>query len=92
MPALVYANQKRLQSGLLSMATVISFWIDVAQLYVILGDASYQKIKEHCKTASGFLQKAEDKEFQEFLSSAGIGDGGEIATLLKRTFSDKLMK
>jgi hypothetical protein len=91
MAALAYADQGRLRASLLSMATVIDLWIDIAQLYVVLGQEGYEKIRRRCKSASGFLAMQADSEFTKFLSSEGIGDAKEIAQLIQRTFAGKLL-
>lgn len=91
MAALAYSTQQRLRDGLLSMATVIDLWIDVAQLYVVLGHDDYQKVKHRCKTASGFIAKSNDPEFLNYIATEEIGDGKEIARLLERTFKGKLI-
>jgi len=93
MAALAYASQKRLREGLLSMATILNLWIDIAQLYVVVGHDAYQKLMKRCKSASGFINKVKqaDAEFVKYVQEQEIGDADEICRLLERTFGDKLI-
>lgn len=93
MAALAYAEHKRLRDGLLSMATMLDLWVDIAQLYVIVGHESYHKLVSQCKSASGFIYKVRNgnSAFIEFVVDQGIGDADEIARLLERTFNGKLV-
>lgn len=93
MAALSYASQKRLHEGLLSMSTMLDLWIDIAQLYVVVGHDSYQRLKSRCKSASGFIKKAGsgDEDFISFIAEQNIGDANEICGLLQRTYDGKLI-
>ena len=93
MAALAYVEQQRLRDGLLSMATVLDLWIDMAQLYVVVGHDAYQKLKHRCQSASGLIRKVagKDAEFSQFVLEQEIGDAEEISHLLQRTFADKLI-
>lgn len=94
MAALAYAEHQRLREGLMSMATMLNLWVDIAQLYVIVGHESYHKLVPQCKSASGFIHKVkgENSAFITFVSEQEIGDANEIARLLERTFNGKLVE
>jgi len=93
MAALAYASQKNLKDGLLSMSTMVNLWIDIAQLYVVVGHDAYQKLLPRCKSASGFVKKVQDDdaEFISYVKDQDIGCAKEICHLIERTFAEKLI-
>jgi hypothetical protein len=73
------------------MIPLIQLWIDVAQLYTILGGERYQKVKVVCQTAGEFIIIAGDPNLQGRLKDCEIENPQEIVSLLKRTFKEKLI-
>ncbi len=74
-----------------SIAPLIDLWVDCAQLYSIVGDDCYLKIKSSCSTASEFLRLHKTPEFQSNLVELGIKNPEEIARLLKQTFNTNVL-
>jgi hypothetical protein len=93
MAALASASQDSLHEDLHSMSTMIYFWIDISQLYVTVGRESYQKLLPRCKSASGFINKINDKDddFIAYVKDQGVGCADEICNLIERTFDTKLI-
>lgn len=89
MACLANTKSATIHINLQVIAHLTEYWADIARLYTILGHESYQKIKNHCLTASEFLHKAADPSFQETLKNIeGLCEAGEIARLLINTFPD----
>jgi len=70
-----------------SIAQVVDYWVDIAQLYVIVGHDNYLIIKQRCTTASGFIKLSNETDFAVFIRENKLGDCGEIADNLLRTFT-----
>ncbi len=69
------------------MAKLTKFWVDIAQLYTIVGHDGYENLKGHCLTASEFIIKSKDPVFAESVSGIeGVSESGEISRLLINTF------
>ena len=71
------------------MIPLVDLWIDVAQLYTILGGERYQKCKALCQTASEFISLATDPTLQSKLKDCEIENPQEIVNLLYRTFNQE---
>ena len=69
----------------------ISLWVDVAQLYTIIGDERYAKVKPLCQTASEFVGRVDDDEFRGALGEREILNPAEIVRLLESTFGENLL-
>lgn len=90
--ALANAQPKTIAQNLHVMDKLVFFWVDIAQLYIIIGQEAYLEIKSTCLTASEFIRKANDPLFIEKVNALEtLNETGEIARLLQRTFSDKLV-
>jgi len=70
-----------------SIAQVVDYWVDIAQLYVIVGHDNYLIIKQRCTTASGFIKLSNETDFAVFIRENKLGDCGEVADNLLRTFT-----
>lgn len=68
------------------MIPYVDIWVDVAQLFAILGGDGYQKIKSFCRTASVFISNSDDPQFRLRLKEGGVENPQEIVDILKRTF------
>ena len=68
------------------MIPFIEIWIDVAQLFTVIGGDRYQKVKPFCQTASEFKSKSVDPEFKLKLEKCGVENPREIIDILARTF------
>ncbi len=88
---LAYTPPDDIKTAIPAMAPLVDFWIDIAQLYTLLGQDNYQKVKPLCMTASEFVIKARDGAFCDAVQAAGAGDAGEVARLLVRTFADRMI-
>lgn len=67
------------------------FWVDIAQLYTVVGGTAYSEMKPYCLTASEFIRKAEDPEFIEKITGLqSVSEAPEIARLLRSTFAGKI--
>ena len=88
--SLAYANLDELRMNMPAMASLVDFWVDVAQLYTIVGDEQYAKLEGLCASASHFVAMADDPAFLEAVTSRGVGDPVEIVALLRRTFGSRL--
>ncbi len=92
MASLANIRPQAISENLQVIENLIHFWVDIAQLYTIVGHEAYDKIKLRCLTASAFLCKENDPEFiQSIHELEGVSEPHEIAHLLKRTFAGKLM-
>lgn len=79
-----------LRQNIPAMSNLIDYWVDIARLYTILGQESYQKVKKHCRTASEFVLKANDEKFVAALIADNVVNPDETARILSRTFPHAL--
>jgi hypothetical protein len=92
MASLANIRPKTVKENLQMIEKLTFFWMDIAQLYTIVGHDGYQKIKNHCLTASEFVRKIDDAEFVKTIHELeGVGDAAEIARLVSKTFADTLL-
>ena len=73
------------------MMPLVELWIDVAQLYTILGEERYKKIRSLCQTASEFMSIAKDPEFQTRLDENEVKNPQEVVNILNHTFKGKII-
>lgn len=85
-----YNRPEELRQNIPAMSNLIDYWVDIARLYTILGQESYQKIKKHCRTASEFVLKGKDEAFIQALAGDNIINSQETARILERTFPNPL--
>ncbi len=91
MACLANTSSATIEINLQVMERLALFWVDIAQLYTIVGHESYEKIKGHCLTASEFIRKGHDPQFAETISGIeGVCEAEEISRLLQRAFDHKI--
>lgn len=86
MGSLAYSTHENLRRDVPGMARIVDYWMDIAQLYSVLGQENYQKVKKYCFTATDFLRKAQDPQFATAIFNESIGDAKEISRILQETF------
>ncbi|NQY65718.1 MAG: hypothetical protein HRT38_18875 [Alteromonadaceae bacterium] len=69
------------------IAQIVAYWVNIAQLYVIVGHENYLVLNERCSTASGFIKLSVDPEFVAFIAESKLGNCDEIAQNLINTFT-----
>lgn len=69
------------------IAQIVDYWINIAQLYMVVGHKNYLVLNERCNTASGFIKLSVEAEFIEFITESKLGNCDEIAQNLIKTFS-----
>jgi hypothetical protein len=68
------------------MRPLVRYWMDVAQLHTILGEDRYGNVKVVCQTASEFVRRANEPDFQASLKANGVENPQEIYNLLLQAF------
>ncbi|WP_045860739.1 hypothetical protein [Teredinibacter purpureus] len=92
MAALANISPVTVSQNLQIIERLTLFWVDIAQLYTIVGHDGYQNLKGVCLTASEFVKRAEEDEFVEKIRGLeGVSEASEIARLVKATFSDRMV-
>ncbi|QOL25223.1 hypothetical protein LP316_13105 [Thalassotalea sp. LPB0316] len=87
MASLANIRRQTIDENLQFIRRLTYFWVDIAQLYTIVGDEGYKVLKEHCQTASEFIKQSENTEFCHRVDQLeGVSNADEIARLLKSTF------
>lgn len=86
MGALAYSTHENLRRDVPGMARIVDYWMDIAQLYSVVGQENYHKVKKYCFTATGFIEKTQDPQFVEAIFKDSIGDAREISRILTETF------
>lgn len=90
MGTLAYCCREELHQDIPAMYNLVGYWIDIAQLYTVLGQEKYLLVKKYCRTASEFILRSGERDFVDTLASENIVNIPEIARLLKRTFPSVL--
>lgn len=87
MAALASCNKDRLESTIPEMSNLLAYWIDIARLYVIVGETNYMTMRTRCMTASGFIKLFEQAEFKQYVLENKLGDPEEICDQLILAFN-----
>ena len=93
MASLACVRPQTVTQNLQVMKNLTYFWVNIAQLYTVVGEEAYKKINAHCLTASEFVKKSKDPKFVESIHALdGVSEVDEIAALLIKTFKGKLIR
>lgn len=91
MASLANIRLKTISENLQVIERLTCFWVDIARLYTIVGQEGYDKIKQHCMTASEFVKLSQKEDFRELIRGLEtISEASEIATQIERTFGPNL--
>lgn len=86
--ALAYGRRDNLNDQMPNMALLVNYWTDIARLYTIVGKEGYNSIKNACLTASEFVLRTNEPDFDAIAAKAGINNPQEIRRVLMATFPE----
>ena len=91
-----YKDPLDLEMKIPSMSNLVGYWIDIARLYTILGQETYQATSKHCKTASELVRLVDgdnldddSKKIKEALAAEGVVNLPEVSRIIKATFMNQ---
>ncbi len=89
MSDLAAADKAKIIKTIPSLAKIINYWVEIAQLYVIVGHENYMNLKKRCNTSTSFVKQSSEPEFKQFILDNNLGNAEEIAYNLCSNFSIK---